>query len=184
MQIQFCLILVLSALAVSIAEQREKSVNGVRQRLTSSLPQQNPLLIDSLRRRYLALEHDLWNLMDSGIDTAYVLEQIHLVHLRLFHDHFNEFNVTFYDYAVDRQTQLLDIVSNINRTVSLIEHYSLRQNPLSFDEDQTINAARYQLNLTDQINTLYEITEPRNFYETIKNVSDFNSILLVSPSIV
>lgn len=176
MQVQILSILILAAVAVSIkaANPHEKSVNQVQQLLKPSFASvSSPSQVDARRQRYLALEIDLWHLIDSGIDSAYVLEQIHDVHLRFFSEHFGELNVTFNDYAIDRQTQLFRAVGDINRTVSMVIKNSLRQNPLAFDEKATINTAQLQLDLTHQINTIVSITGSSDFYTTIKNVSEF-----------
>lgn len=163
-----------------MTDPREKNVNDLQKHLSPSpLPSSNkklpsvvPVLIDSLRRHYLALENDLWHLILSGIDTAYVLEQIHIVHWTFFGENFREYNVTFNDYAADRQTQLLSTVNDINRTVAMAVKNCLHQNPLAFDEKASIDAALRQLNLTYQIDTLFAITGSVDFYETIQNVSD------------
>lgn len=162
----------LTALAVSMTESNVKSVNKTKQSLTPiSIPPVNPVLIESLRQHYIALESDLWHLMDSGIDTAYILEQMHITHLRFFDEHFYLFNVTFNDFAVDRQNQLASIVDDIHGIETIVVKNSLRQNPSAFDENVSINAARHQLNLTHQIDTLFDITDTKEFYETIRNVS-------------
>lgn len=174
MQLQiFSLLIVPALLAMSVTDSRKKSVNDNKQHITQSLRPTAPALIDSLRRHYLMLESDLWHLMDSGIDTAYVLEQIHIVHLTFFGERFREFNVSFEDYAIDRQTQLLSVVGEINRTISMVVGESLHQHPLAYDESASIDAARRQLNLTHRMDTLFDITGSMDFYETIKNVSDF-----------
>lgn len=169
--------------AVSLSDPREQSANEntVQQRLiplfSSSTP--SPPLIDSLRQRYLARESDLWHLIDSGIDNAYVLEHIHVKHLQFFTDNFGEFNVTFNDYAFDRQIQLRRAIADINGIVSLVMQKSLRQNPLSFDERATVDTAQLQLDLTQQQNdAILNITHgsSSDFYMTIKNVSNFDKI--------
>lgn len=174
MQLQIFTLLFVSSLVVSMTDPREKNANDLQKPLVpSSLPSpMTPVLIDSLRRHYLALENDLWHLMESGIDTAYVLEQIHIVHWTFFGERFREFNVTFNDYAADRQTQLFSVVDDINRTVAMTLKNCLHQNPLAFDENDAIEAARRQLNLTYQIDILFAITGSTDFYETIQNVSD------------
>lgn len=174
MQLQIFSLLVVSALAVPMTDPREKSTNEVKQqRLIPSSRPVIPALIDSLRQHYLALETDLWHLMDSGIDTAYVLEQMNIVHITFFGEKFREFNITFDDYAIDRHSQLVSIFGEINRTISMVMKSSLHQNPLAFDEISSIDAARHQLDLTHQIDTLHDIAGSKDFYETIKNVSDF-----------
>lgn len=175
MQLHIFTLLFVPALVVSMSDPREKTVNTMQKPLTSSPSPKltvNPVLIDSLRRHYLELENDLWHLMESGIDTAYVLEQIHIVHSTFFGEHFREFNVSFNDYADDRQAQLLSTVHVINRTVAMAMQNCLHQNPLAFDELASINAARRHLNLTYQIDTLFTIAGSMDFYETIQNVSD------------
>lgn len=177
MQLKIFTLLFVPVLVVSMSDPREKTVNIMQKPLTSSpspIPKLTvvPVLIDSLRRHYLMLENDLWHLIESGIDTAYVLEQIHIVHSTFFGEDFREFNVTFYDYAVDRQAQLLSTVDDINRTVAMAVQNCLHQNPLAFDEIASIDAARRHLNLTYQIDTLFTIAGSMDFYETIQNVSD------------
>lgn len=170
----FPLLFVAASVVTSMAtDPRDKKVNDEQKPLTpSSQSSDAPALIDSLRRHYLALENDLWHLIESGIDTAYVLEQTQIVYRTFFSEPFREFNVTFNDYAADRQTQLLSAVDDIRRTVAMAMKNCLHQNPLAFDEAATIGAARRQLNLTHQIDTLFAITGSTDFYETIQNVSD------------
>lgn len=165
MQTHFLLVLTVSSLTMSIAQQKGKSV------IENGQPQSSPALIDSIRHHYITLENDLWNLIDGGIDTAYVLEQIHGAHLKFFDQPFHEFNVTFEDYSFDRRTQLLDIVSDINKTVSDVVKNSLRENSLSFTEKAAIDTNRYQIDLNDEIDTLFNTTSTKEFYETITKVS-------------
>lgn len=171
LQSHFLLTLVVSGLVMSTAQYREKSVNENRKHLISVRSKSIPVLIDSMRQHYLTLEHDLWGLMDSGIDTAYILEKIHSTHLTLFGQHFGEFNVTFDDYAFDRQTQLLGIMSNINQTIAFVVKNSLRENPLGFDEQAAISTNRYQIDLTHQMYQLFNMTGTQEFFETIQKVS-------------
>lgn len=168
MQLQIFSLLFVSALATSMTDPREKSVNIQKVPVTRTII---PSLIDSLRRHYLALENDLWHLMNSGIDTAYILEQMHIVHLTFFGENFRELNITFADYAIDRQNQLASMFAEINRTVEMVMKNSLHKNPLAFNEIASIDAARHQLNLTYQIDTLHNIAGSQDFYETIKSVS-------------
>lgn len=180
MKLQISVLILVSAL---LADAHIKSVNkSMEQQLksstSSSLPSSvpsvaMPSVIDSLRRHYLALENDLWHLMDSGIETAYILQQMHNIHLTFFRENFREFNVTFNDYAVDRQTQLLSIIDMVNGFVSMTMKKCLHQNSLEFNETISIDVAQRQLNLTHQIDTLYSITGTTDFYKTIKNVSDY-----------
>lgn len=177
MQLQIFWLLVLAALAVSMTDPREKTVNEVQQWMKPSYPiAQKPIpsLIDALQQRYLAFERDLWHIIDSGIDSAYVLEQIHSVHLNFFAEHFGEYNVTFADYALDHQIQLFKAVSDINRNIAMVVKNSLKKNPLAFDERATIDMAQLQLDLTHQIDAIINITASPDFYVTIKNVSDFD----------
>lgn len=157
-----------------MTDPREKNVNDMRKYLkSSSQPSANTVtLIDSRRRHYLTLENDLWHLMESGIDTAYVLEQVHIVHWTFFGESFREFKVTFNDYAADHQAQLLSAVDDINRMVVMAIKNSLHKNPLEFDERASIAVAQRHLNLTCHIDTLFTSTGSTEFYETIQNVSD------------
>lgn len=129
-------------------------------------------LIDSIRQHYLNLETDLWSLMDSGIDNAYVLDRVHSVHVDFFIHNFGELNVSFCDYAFDRQIELYDTVSSINQTVLLVLEKSLRQNPLDFDEKASIETNRHQIDLSHQLYILFNMTGTNEFYETIQRVSE------------
>ncbi|XP_031620531.1 uncharacterized protein LOC116339051 isoform X2 [Contarinia nasturtii] len=180
MQLQISALILLLALTTASTVSHTKGVNKKEERLkpssTSStlspLPPPSVIevsLIDSIRRHYLALEIDLWHLMDSGIDTAYILQQMHNIHLTFFGEHFREFNVTFNDYAVDRQTQLISIIDTVNGFVSMTTNKCLHQNPLEFNETAAIEMAQRQLNLTHQIDRLFTLTETMDFYETIRN---------------
>lgn len=178
MQSHFLLALALSVSVMSTAEHREKSVHENQKHLKSARSKQTPVKIDSIRQYYLTLENDLWSLMDSGIDTAYILGQIHSVHLNFLRPHFGEFNVSFGDAAFDRQTQLLDTVSNINQTVAFALKNSLRENPLGFDEQAAIETNRYQIDLTHQIDLLFNMTGTHEFFETIQKVSGLDLIAI------
>lgn len=172
----FSLALMPLVLSISIPELHEKSLNeNHQQHVMAVLPKsiKASVLIDSIRQHYLALENDLWSLMDSGIDNAYVLDRIHTVHLQFFVENFGELNVSFCDYAFDRQMELFDTVSSINETVLLVLEKSLRQNPLAFDEKATIETNRHQVELSHQLETLFNMTGTRDFYETIQRVSGF-----------
>lgn len=171
----FLLALLPVVLAISMAEHPIKSLDGNQQQhhVMPVLPKSTKasVLIDSIRQHYLGLENDLWHLIDSGIDTAYVLDRIHTVHLQFFVEHFGELNVSFCDYAFDRQMELSEAVSSINQTVSLVLEKSLRQNPLAFDEKATIETNRRQVELTYQLEMLFNMTGKSEFYETIQRVS-------------
>lgn len=180
MQAHFLLALMPLVLSISLAEQRTKNLNEKQQlqqqqHVMAVEPKSTkaPVLIDSIRQHYLGLENDLWSLMDSGIDNAYVLDRIHTVHLQFFVENFGELNVTFCDYAFDRQIELFDAVSSINQTILLVLEKSLRQNPLAFDEKATIETNRHQIDLTHQLEILFNMTGTSDFYETIQRVSDF-----------
>lgn len=183
MQSSFLLALLPLVLSVSLAEQRTKSLNEKQQHVMPVSPKSTkaPVLIDSIRQHYLGLENDLWSLMDSGIDNAYVLDRVHTVHLQFFVENFGELNVTFCDYAFDRQIELFDAVSSINQTILLVLEKSLRQNPLAFDEKATIETNRHQIDLTHQLDMLFNMTGTSEFYETIQRVSDF--IDCISPTV-
>lgn len=173
MQSHFLLALMPLVLSISMADNRAKSLNENPQHVMAVSPKsiRAPVLIDSIRQHYLGLENDLWSLMDSGIDSAYVLDRIHTVHLQFFVENFGELNVTFCDYAFDRQIELFDAVSSINQTISLVLEKSLRQNPLAFDEKATIETNRHQIDLTQQLEILFNMTGTSEFYETIQRVS-------------
>lgn len=132
----------------------------------------NAAPIDSIRRHYLMLEDDLWQLIYSGIDTTYVLERIHTGHLALFDEQFSARNVSFDEYGADLKFPLVQAVAEINRIASMVLDNVLHRNPLAYDESATINVARHQMNITHQIATLYGIGT-LEFFESIKNVSEF-----------
>lgn len=132
---------------------------------------QPPALIDFMRINYLQLEENLWELFYSGIDIAYVLEQIHVVHLKFFGERFGERNVSFDDCSVEHKFQLNVAIDEINRTVSIAENNYLHKNPLSFNERESIAMARRQLNLTKQMDELFATSGSIDFYQTIQNVS-------------
>lgn len=171
MQSHFLLILMPLVLSISMADNRTKSLNENHQQAVLPKSTKAPVLIDSIRQHYLGLENDLWSLMDSGIDNSYVLDRIHTVHLQFFVENFGELNVTFCDYAFDRQIELFDAVTSINQTILLVLEKSLRQNPLAFDEKATIETNRRQIDLTHQLEILFNMTGTSEFYETIQRVS-------------
>lgn len=137
---------------------------------------QPPSLIDYMRKHYLKLEENLWELFDSGIDIAYVLEQIHVVHLKFFGERFGERNVSFNDCSVEHKFQLKVAIDEINRTVSIAINNYLHGNPLAFDERESIAMARRQLNLTKQMDELFAHSGSIDYYQTINNVSAFEHL--------
>lgn len=175
MRLHFLLALMPLVLSASMADNRAKKLNESQQHVMPVQPKSTkaPVLIDSIRQHYLGLENDLWSLIDSGIDNAYVLDRIHTVYLQFFVENFGELNVTFCDYAFDRQMELFDTVSSINKTVSLVLEKSLRANPLAYDEKATIETNRHQIELSYQLEILFNMTGTSEFYETIERVSGF-----------
>lgn len=140
---------------------------------------QPPALIDFMRNNYLKLEENLWELFDSGIDIAYVLEQMHVVHLKFFGERFGERNVSFDDCSVEHKFQLKVAIDEINRTVSIVVNNYLHEHPLAFNERESIAMARRQLNLTKQMDQIFATSGSIDYYRTINNVSAFerNEIL-------
>lgn len=139
----------------------------------TNILQYPPALIDFMRKHYLKLEENLWELFDSGIDIAYVLERIHVGHLKFFGERFGERNVSFDDCTVEHKFQLKVAIDEIDRTVSIAVKNYLHENQLAFNERESIAMARQQLNLTKQMNELFATSGSIDYYQTIKNVSAF-----------
>lgn len=132
----------------------------------------SPTLTDYLRLHYLSLEESLWQLMESGTDNAFVLEQIHAVHLTFFKERFGEFNVPL-DAPDPYERQLQNVIRAVNRTVTYLIEHCLQTNPLEFDELEVITSARRQFNFTTKLDLIHNVTEFTDFFQTIKNVSVF-----------
>lgn len=137
---------------------------------SSDEPSEYPSIIDSLRLDYLTLEKSLWQLIESGIDTAFVLEQVHIVHLTFFNESFHEQSVYLNDIDTEH-LQLFNAIDVINRTAAVLLKNYLHKNPLKFNEGITFEVAKHQINLTEQLDNIENITEYTDFLLSIKNVS-------------
>lgn len=140
---------------------------------SSNIIQTAPSLIDRFRRDYIRLERDLWNLIYVENNAAVSLEAVHKAHLSFFRSNFGEHLVPLNDIDADH-LQLFHAFATINRTVSVLEKNYLHTNPLRFDKKRTLAICRQLANLTYHLDGMNIIMAETDFFNTIKNVSEWN----------
>lgn len=129
-----------------------------------------PTLLDVLRQRYFVVEDALWHVISSGLEQSYVLQQIHSGHRTFLRDDFLEKSCYFSEFDPD-QKALVDAIKHINQSVATtIENY-LHSNRRLFRESDALAISMRNINLTYQLDKIFEITGNSDFYMTTRNVS-------------
>lgn len=129
-----------------------------------------PTLLDILRQRYFSIEDALWHVISSGIDESYALQQIHSGHRTFLRDNFYEKNCYFSTFDPD-QSVLFSAIQKINQSVAITVENNLHSNRRLFNERDSLVISGRNLNLTHQLDKLFEITGNGDFYYTVRNVS-------------
>lgn len=129
-----------------------------------------PTLLDVLRQRYFVVEDALWHVISSGLEQSYVLQQIHSGHRTFLRDDFLEKSCYFSEFDPD-QKALFDAIKHINQSVATtIENY-LHSSRRLFRESDALAISMRNINLTYQLDKIFEITGNSDFYMTTRNVS-------------
>lgn len=129
-----------------------------------------PTLLDVMRQRFFSIEDSLWQTINSGIELSLVLQQIHSGYRHYLRDSFSERNSYFSTFDPD-QSVLFESIKKINQSVvTTVDNY-LHSSRIRFRETDSLAISARNLNLTDQLDKIYEITGTTDFYSTIRNVS-------------
>lgn len=129
-----------------------------------------PTLVDVMRQRYFSIEDALWHVISSGMEQSYVLQQIHSGHRTFLRDNFAEKNCYFSTFDPDQQV-LFDAIKEINLLATNTVQNYLHSSRSLFRESDSLAISARNLNLTDKLDKLFEITGTSDFYMTIRNVS-------------
>lgn len=136
----------------------------------SQLQRRGATNIDELRFRYLQLEQALWEIMPSGLDHNFILQQIHKTHKTFLMENFDERGIEL--SLFDRpQLLLYDDISHINLTIKNINEKYLQRNYDSVTEREMIEFSRNGINFTQKINRIFNLTNSQEFFQGMINVS-------------
>lgn len=129
--------------------------------------------IDMLTARYQTLEKALWKIIRDGNDRDYTIQRIHDIHLTFFSENFSEngMKLTLYDQD---QKKLHSAINYINMTAAVINDMYLHANAEDFKRDESIGFSRTGINLTQQMDKIYNVTENGAFFQYIATVSAKN----------
>lgn len=126
---------------------------------------------DSFTALYMRLEHALWLVIGStSADLAEKLRRIHETHLTLFATDFHEKGVPFSRLDFD-QRLMLEAIGTINTTVAVLRDSYLHEIANDRKRDNAINYARFGVNMTHSMETLFNVTEGSDFYHYVARVS-------------
>lgn len=140
---------------------------------------QPPTLVDVLRQRYFNIEDALWHVINSGMEQSYVLQQIHSGHRTFLRDDFAEKKCYFSTFDPDQQV-LSDAIKEINLSVTTTVENYLHSSRRLFRESDSLAISARNLNLTDKLDKLFEITGTSDFYMTIRNVSIMSGFIILA----
>lgn len=125
---------------------------------------------DALTSLYMRLEHALWLVIGStSADSAEKLRRIHETHLTLFATDFREKGVQLSRLDVD-QRHLLEAIGTVNMTVSVLRDSYLHENARDRQRDNALNYARFGVNMSHHMETLFNVTEFSDFYHYVARV--------------
>lgn len=137
---------------------------------TSNQPAPGPSIVDVHRQRYLSLEKALWHVIDSGLEEAYVLQQIHSGHRTFLTDNYHEKNVYLSLFDPDHR-KLFDAINRINVSVADTVRSYLHTSSRYYNERDSITIARLNQNLTYQMEQIFNASGESDFYRIVRNVS-------------
>lgn len=129
-----------------------------------------PTQLDVMRQRFFSIEDSLWQTINSGIELSLVLQQIHSGYRHFLRDSFSDRNSYFSTFDPD-QSVLFESIKKINQSVAITVDNYLHSSRIRFRETDSLAISARNLNLTDQLDKIYEITGTTDFYSTIRNVS-------------
>lgn len=139
---------------------------------------QPPILLDILRQRYFSIEDAIWNVINSGLDQSYALQQIHSGHKDFLRQDFLEKSCYFSNFDPE-QGILYDAIQRINQSVETTEENYLHSSRQFFRETDALAISSRNLNLTYYFDRLIEIAGTSDFYMTIRRVSDSQIFFLI-----
>lgn len=129
-----------------------------------------PTLLDVMRQRYFGIEDAIWQLIDSGLEDSYVLQQMHSGHRTFLRENFLETSCYLSTFDPEQRV-LLDAIKNINQSVSNTVDNYLHSSRQFFRETDALAISSRNRNLTYHLDKLFEVTGTNDFYITIRNVS-------------
>lgn len=134
-------------------------------------PTFQPIFIEVLQQRYLLLEDALWNVIVSGLEQSYVLQQIHNGHHTFFLGNFSVHNC--YLSTFDPQQSIVsDAMNSINRSATDTVNSYLHSSGHSFSERDALSISVRNQNLTYQLDVLFDKMLSSDFLTIIRNVSN------------
>lgn len=139
---------------------------------SSTAANQPPTLLDVMRQRYFSIEDAIWNVIDSGLEQSYALQQIHSGHKTFLQEDFLEKSCYFSTFDPEQRI-VNDAIQRINQSVvTTLDNY-LHSSRQFYRETDALAVSARNLNLTYYFDRLIEIADTSDFYMTVRNVSDF-----------
>lgn len=132
---------------------------------------QPPILLDVMRQRYFSIEDVIWQVIASGLEQSYALQQIHSAHKTFLREDFLE-NSCYFSTFDPEQRILHDAIQKINQSVDTTVDNYLQSSRQFYRETDSLAISARNLNLTQYFDKLIEISGTGDFYMTIRNVSD------------
>lgn len=126
---------------------------------------------DSLIALYLRLENALWQVVRSTTaDTADKIKRIHETHLTLLETDFREKGMPLDRLDAD-QAQLYNAIAYINMTQRSVLNGYLHENARDRTRDNALTFARHGVNMSQNLERIFNVTETMDFYNYIARVS-------------
>lgn len=128
-----------------------------------------PTLLNLLRDQYLSTENTLWSTIASGLETDYVLQQIHSGHANFLSNNFQEIHCYLSTFDPEQRVvhdAIVKISNAVNNTVNRYLHTTRRL----FNEGESLSISVVNRDLSKQLDQIYAITGESDFYDTLKMV--------------
>lgn len=151
-------------------QQQQRKTNLFTKHTYHPEPTYPPIFIEVLQQRYFLLEDAMWNVIASGLEQSYVLDQIHKGHQSFFLGNFTVHNCYLSTFD-PHQSVIYDAMNAINRsTVETIDRY-LQTSAYSFGERDALALSVRNQNLTYQLDVLFNKMMDSDFLTIVRNVS-------------
>lgn len=162
---RICVVVLLAVAAVA-------AVTGQLQPpLVNSVPPEM-VAADVLTSLYLRLETALWMVIRSN---AYPLEEklkrIHETHLTLLETGFGEHHVQLNRLDPDEK-HMSDAIKYIDQMVTAAQNLYLHDDASRRRREDAVSYAQYGVNMSAQMNVLFNVTESTGFYQQVARVSE------------
>lgn len=156
----------------SNVQQQQRNTNLFAKDTQHREPTYQPIFIEVLQQRYFLLEDAMWNVIVSGLEQSYVLQQIYDGHRTFFLGNFTVHNCYLSTFD-PHQSVIYDAMNAINRSaVDTIEKY-LQTSAFTFSERDALALSVRNQNLTYQLDVLFDKMVNTDFLTVVRNVSSF-----------